>query len=102
MPVAVFLIEICVPAMTPPEESVVMPDRVAPVTCASIETAMDKVRRTASKLAEIFVSLRGPIAHLLNDHAVIVSRNFLLAFRGFTDVGALNIFTERVSSAFWR
>jgi hypothetical protein len=68
--------------MTPPEESVVMPDRVAPVTCASIETAMDKVRRTANKLAEIFVSLRGPIAHLLNDHAVIVSRNFLLAFRG--------------------
>jgi hypothetical protein len=40
--------EICAPGITPPDESVIVPDRVAPVTCEYIAMATESMKTTAS------------------------------------------------------
>jgi hypothetical protein len=77
--VAVFLMEICAPGITPPDGSEIVPERVAPVTCEYIETATDRLKTMTINGAKTLVSFRVSIActeHLLNDHAVIVIATF--------------------------
>ena len=50
MSVAVFLTEICAPEIAPPDASVMMPERVAPVTCEYIETASDRLKMITIKI----------------------------------------------------
>src|ERR1700739_4070287 len=56
MPVAVFLIEICVPATTAPEGSVAVPERVAPVTCAYATTPAIRLKNSVSNIAKLVVN----------------------------------------------
>jgi hypothetical protein len=58
MPVAVLLMEMCAPGITPPDESEVVPERVAPVTCEYIEPARDRLNAISINGTKIFVSFR--------------------------------------------
>ena len=53
MPVAVLVTEICAPGITPPDESVIVPDRVAPVTCECIEMAPESIKTKAIDVATV-------------------------------------------------
>jgi hypothetical protein len=50
--------EMCAPGITPPDESEVVPERVAPVTCEYIETATDRFNTINISGTKIFVSIR--------------------------------------------
>jgi hypothetical protein len=62
LPVAVFLIEICAPGITPPDGSEIVPERVAPVTCEYIETARARLKTITINGAKILASFRGSTA----------------------------------------
>src|SRR5262249_18678533 len=48
-PVALFLIETCTPGITAPDESVTVPESVAPVTCACTDAAGRRVMAKTKK-----------------------------------------------------
>src|ERR1700722_13894622 len=79
--VAVFVAETVALATTPPEGSVTVPERVAPVTCACATTPAIKLKISVTKIAKPvanFLKLPTPMQRLLDEPSWVITCSFKL------------------------
>jgi hypothetical protein len=74
--VAAFVIDTVAPATTPPEASVTVPERVAPVTWACATTPAIKLKNSVTNIAKlvvIFLDFPTPMQRLLDDPSWVIA-----------------------------
>src|ERR1700681_4959209 len=82
--VAVFVAETVALATTPPDGSVTVPERVAPVTWACATTPAIKLKNAIARIAKLavnFLKLPTPIQRLLDEPSWVITCSFKLDFQ---------------------